>query len=73
MQFLVVLLFALLAFGICFAVLAFKGRRQSGPPRLHACGSHEEACQCRASHSPRCSEKAPFDLQGTLEKARKIE
>jgi hypothetical protein len=73
MQFLIILIFTILAFGICFAVLVFKGRRQGGTARLHSCGGHEEACQCRASHTPRCAEQAPFDLQATLEKARKID
>jgi hypothetical protein len=72
MQFLIVLLFAILVFGACFAVLAFKSRK-SEAPRLHACGGHEEECQCRTSPNLRCSAHPPFDLADTLEKARKID
>ncbi len=73
MQFLTILLLALMVFGLCCAVLIFKNRREGGAARLHSCGDHKQECRCGAANAARCNQHPPFDLKATLEKARHID
>lgn len=51
MEFVIVAMIGAVLFGLCFAVLIFRGRKGDQPAKLHMCG-RDDTCQCRKQNLP---------------------